>query len=102
MKLIPSTQIFPHQNNLHESELIKIKVKLFAIYQENFGQPELELAIPPQTPVIKVLEALLAEKPELQQWLKFTRFGINWQFVQPDTLLKDRDEVVFIPPVSGG
>jgi len=36
------------------------------------------------------------------KWRHLTRFGINWQFVEPETLLKDGDEVVLIPPVSGG
>jgi molybdopterin synthase sulfur carrier subunit len=84
------------------TNLIKVKVKLFAIYQETFAKDELELQIPPQTPVVELLETLLAEKAQLKKWLNLTRFGINCQFVEPDTILKDGDEVVFIPPVSGG
>lgn len=84
------------------NNLIEIKVKLFAIYQETLGKDELKLKIPVQTTVIKVLEKLLTEKPELQKWLPLTRFGVNLQFVDGDTILQDGDEVVFIPPVSGG
>ena len=84
------------------NNLIEIKVKLFAIYQETLGKDELKLKIPVQTTVIKVLEILLTEKPELQKWLPLTRFGVNLQFVDGDTILQDGDEVVFIPPVSGG
>jgi molybdopterin synthase sulfur carrier subunit len=81
---------------------IAITVKLFAAYQEAYGVPELKLEFPNQTPVKAVLDWLLKEHPELEQWRKVTRFGINLQFVQPDTLLQDGDEVVLIPPVSGG
>lgn len=84
------------------NNLIEIKVKLFAIYQETWGKDEFKLKIPVQTTVIKVLEKLLTEKPELQKWLPLTRFGVNLQFVDGDTILQDGDEVVFIPPVSGG
>ncbi|MEQ8961643.1 MAG: MoaD/ThiS family protein, partial [Coleofasciculus sp. C2-GNP5-27] len=35
-------------------------------------------------------------------WRDLTRFGINLQFVEPDTILQAGDEVVLIPPVSGG
>jgi len=56
----------------------------------------------PETPVAAVLENLIAQHPELNQWRNLTRFGVNLQFVEPDTLLKDGDEVVLIPPVSGG
>ncbi|WP_013325122.1 MoaD/ThiS family protein [Gloeothece verrucosa] len=81
---------------------ITIIVKLFAAYQEAYGLSELSLNFPPQTPVKAVLDNLLKEHPELEQWRSVTRFGINFQFVDSDTPLKDGDEVVLIPPVSGG
>lgn len=81
---------------------ITITVKLFAAYQEAYGLPELKLNFPPQTPVNAVLDTLLQEQPQLEQWRELTRFGINLQFVEPNTLLQDGDEVVLVPPVSGG
>ncbi|HEY9651897.1 MAG TPA: MoaD/ThiS family protein [Coleofasciculaceae cyanobacterium] len=79
-----------------------VTVKLFAAYQEAYGLSELALELPEGTAVAGVLERLIAEHPELEQWRPLTRFGINLQFVVPDTLLKEGDEVVLIPPVSGG
>lgn len=90
------------KDNCPQSDLIKVKIKLFAVYQETFGQEELELQIPAQTSVIKVLETLITDKPQLQKWVNLTRFGINLEFVESDTMVKDGDEIVFIPPVSGG
>jgi molybdopterin synthase sulfur carrier subunit len=81
---------------------ITVKVKLFAIYQEAYGVSELVLEFPPHTTVAAVGDRLISEHPELAQWLSITRFGINFSFVEPDTLLQDGDEVVLIPPVSGG
>lgn len=81
---------------------IAVTIKLFAAYQEAYGLPELQRKFPPHTPVAAVLESLIAEHPQLQQWRELTRFGINLQFVAPDTRLHDGDEVVLIPPVSGG
>ncbi|MBZ8180935.1 MoaD/ThiS family protein [Oscillatoria salina] len=81
---------------------IEITVKLFAVYQEVYKVPELNLQFPPQTPVSTVLDRLLSEHPELEKWRDLTRFGINLQFVEPDRLLQEGDEVVLIPPVSGG
>jgi molybdopterin synthase sulfur carrier subunit len=81
---------------------IAVTVKLFAAYQEAFGVSELSLEFPIETPVSEVLERLLADSPELEPWRNLTRFGINLEFVEPDTILKDKDEVVLIPPVSGG
>lgn len=81
---------------------ITVTVKLFAAYQEAYQLPELTLNLPTQTSVGEVLEFLLAEKPQLEQWRNLTRFGVNFQFVEPNTPLQDGDEVVLIPPVSGG
>jgi sulfur-carrier protein len=82
--------------------VITVTVKLFAAYQEAFRVSELVLEFPNSMPVKAVCDRLIAEHPELSQWRDITRFGINLIFVEPDTLLQDGDEVVLIPPVSGG
>ncbi|MEA5598748.1 MoaD/ThiS family protein [Rivularia sp. UHCC 0363] len=81
---------------------IKITVKLFAAYQEAYNESELMLEFPANTSVLQVREHLIEEHPELEKWRDVTRFGVNLIFVEPDTLLHDGDEVVLIPPVSGG
>lgn len=81
---------------------VTVTVKLFAAYQEAYGVPELVRKFPPQTPVSAVLDTLITEHPELDPWRNLTRFGVNLQFVEPDAILQDGDEVVLIPPVSGG
>ncbi|MDX2214844.1 MAG: MoaD/ThiS family protein [Oculatellaceae cyanobacterium bins.114] len=81
---------------------IQITVKLFAAYQDAYGVSDLVLHLPSGSTVATVRDRLIAEHPELQQWRDLTRFGVNLQFVEPDTVLKNDDEVVLIPPVSGG
>nr|WP_026082671.1 molybdopterin converting factor subunit 1 [Mastigocladopsis repens] len=81
---------------------IIVTVKLFAAYQEAYKVPELVLELPQNTPVAAVRDRLMTEHPELAQLRNITRFGVNLQFVEPDTILQDGDEVVLIPPVSGG
>lgn len=81
---------------------VKVTVKLFAVYQEAYGVPELVLEFSPNTTVAAVRDHFISEHPKLAQWRELTRFGVNLQFVEPDTLLCDGDEVVLIPPVSGG
>lgn len=82
--------------------LITITVKLFAVYQETYGVSVLEWQFNPQTPVSQVLERAIEEHPELASWREITRFAINLEFVEPNTPLNAGDEVVLIPPVSGG
>lgn len=84
------------------SDAITITVKLFAAYQEAYGVPELILKVPPQTTVSAILDQLITEHPQLNQWRNLTRFGVNLQFVEPENILQNGDEVVLIPPVSGG
>lgn len=84
------------------SDAITITVKLFAAYQEAYGVPELILKVPPQTTVSAILDQLISEHPQLNQWRNLTRFGVNLQFVEPENILQNGDEVVLIPPVSGG
>jgi sulfur-carrier protein len=84
------------------TQKLKISLKLFAVYQETFDRSELHLEFPAQTSVKEVLEWAIAQHPKLEAWRDVTRFGVNLEFVDPDTILQDRDEVVLIPPVSGG
>jgi molybdopterin synthase sulfur carrier subunit len=84
------------------SSTITVTVKLFAAYQEACGVSELVLDFPHGTTVAAVCDRLINQHPELDQWRNLTRFGINFQFVQPDTPMEHGDEVVLIPPVSGG
>jgi sulfur-carrier protein len=81
---------------------ITVTIKLFAVYQEAMSRTEVTYQFPPNTPVKAVLDRLMQERPYLAQWRDVTRFGINLEFVDADRIMLDRDEVVLIPPVSGG
>ncbi|MDE5102093.1 MAG: MoaD/ThiS family protein [Trichodesmium sp. St19_bin2] len=81
---------------------ITITLKLFAVYQEAYKIPEVQLSISPGTTVSQLLEKVISQYPELEKWQDVTKFGINLNFVPPETILQDGDEVVLIPPVSGG
>jgi sulfur-carrier protein len=84
------------------SDSITVTLKLFAAYQEAYGVPELVLELPADTTVEQVRDRLITEHPELAQWRDITRFGVNLQFVEPSYSLQTGDELVLIPPVSGG
>ncbi len=84
------------------SSNIEIVVKLFAIYQEIYQKDELRISLPEHSTAQDVLEQIIKTHPTLERWRTLTRFGINLQFVSPETVLHDGDEVVLIPPVNGG
>ncbi|MBD2326199.1 MoaD/ThiS family protein [Alkalinema sp. FACHB-956] len=82
--------------------MLHITVKLFAVYQEVYGCPELHWQMPLGSTVGHVFDRILAEQPQLEAWRNLTQFGVNFAFVPAETLLQEGDEVVLIPPVSGG
>ncbi|MBE9138945.1 MoaD/ThiS family protein [Nodosilinea sp. LEGE 07088] len=81
---------------------ITVTVKLFAIYQEAYGLPEAQWQFPVGATVGDVRDRALTEHPKLEPWRDRTRLGLNLQFVADSTPIQEGDEVVLIPPVSGG
>lgn len=82
---------------------ITVIVKLFAIYQETYQQEEITFKLEQNITVEQLLQDfILKEKPELKPWGNITRFAVNLQFVEPNFILNDQDEIALIPPVSGG
>ncbi|MBD2553616.1 5-formyltetrahydrofolate cyclo-ligase [Limnothrix sp. FACHB-708] len=86
----------------HGPTQIRITIKLFAVYQETFGKSELIWELPAGITAGEVCDLMIQKHPNLEHWRNMTRFGINFQFVPDSTLLRDGDELVLIPPVSGG
>ena len=83
-------------------ENIKVKVKLFAIYQETYQKEEITIDLLPESKAGDVLNKILADNPHLENWRNITKMAVNLEFVNPDFLLRSGDEVALIPPVSGG
>jgi sulfur-carrier protein len=84
------------------AENIQVSIKLFAVYQEVIGESEITQSLPIGTAAGDVLQGLIDKYPQLEEWRSVTRLGINLDFVEFDRQLQDGDELVFIPPVSGG
>lgn len=84
------------------ADSISIRVKLFAIFQEVLGTDQLEQQVSIGTTAGQVLSQIVAQYPVLAPWQAVTRLGVNLQFVPPETVLGAGDEVVLVPPVSGG
>jgi molybdopterin synthase sulfur carrier subunit len=85
-----------------EIDQISITVKLFAIYQEVYGVGELRWTFASGSPVAAVLDRVIQEHPELEPWRDLTSFGVNLAVVDPSLPMTEGDEVVLLPPVSGG
>ncbi len=84
------------------TDSIQVSIKLFAVYQEVIGVPEITQQLAAGTSAGEVLANLIHQYPQLNQWQSVTRLGVNLDFVTPNTILQNGDELVLIPPVSGG
>ena len=81
---------------------MKVKVKFFAILRERTGTGEITKEIREGSTVGELWEMLRQEYPKLAPVEMRLLFAVNQDYVNPDYVLKERDEVVFVPPVSGG
>lgn len=83
-------------------ERVNIRLKFFALLRELFGEAERELEIPVGSRVVDVWARLVAEQPVLAGLEGAVQCAVNREYVPADYELKPGDEVVFVPPVSGG
>ncbi len=81
---------------------MKVKVKFFAILRERAGTGEITKEIREGSTVRELWEALQQDYPKLAPVEMRLLYAVNRDYVSSDYLLKERDEVVFVPPVSGG
>ena len=78
----------------------KISVQYFAILREQRGRSHEELASDATTPA-ELYDALRSEHGFTLPGDR-VRAAVSGVFVEPLHVLKEGDEVVFIPPVAGG
>ncbi len=81
---------------------MKVRVKFFALYRELVGLRETDADLPLGATALDLWRLFAERCPQLAPNLPHTRFAVNGQYVDPSVRLKEGDEVVFIPPVSGG
>ncbi len=81
---------------------MRVRVRLFASLREAAGQREAELHLAPGATAEEAWRQLATEHPALSASRPSLIASVNRQYASFDTVLADGDEVVFIPPVSGG
>ncbi|HEY6364443.1 MAG TPA: molybdopterin converting factor subunit 1 [Candidatus Binatia bacterium] len=81
---------------------MKVKIKLFAILRERAGTAEVIKEIEEGSTVADLWAALQQDYPKLAVPGVRLLYAVNQDYVKSDCVLKNSDEVVFIPPVSGG
>ncbi len=78
---------------------MRVQVLLFALFREQAGQARLELDLPEGATVADA-KTLLEKQYPVQ--LSGGLAAINERLAQPGDVLRNGDELAFLPPVSGG
>jgi molybdopterin converting factor subunit 1 len=81
---------------------MKVRVRLFAALREALGQSEVELLLPEGATIETAWTGLTAAAPQVAARRASLAASLNRRYAAFETGLRDGDEVVFIPPVSGG
>ena len=81
---------------------MRVRVRFFAGIREAVGRPELEIDVAEGATPEDVWRRLAADTPALAARRPSLSAAVNRRYAAFDAVLADGDEVVFVPPVSGG
>ena len=81
---------------------MKVRVKFFAILRERAGIANVDKDLVDGSTVEELWRELQKDYPKLDVAGIRLLYAVNQNYVEKNHSLKDGDEVVFIPPVSGG
>ena len=81
---------------------MRVRIKFFAILRERAGTGEVSKEIAAGSTVADLWRELQREYPKLDVPGIRLLYAVNQNYVSVDHELSDNDEVVFVPPVSGG
>lgn len=90
------------KNGENECSLVKIKVFFFARARDITGLSELPLEMSSGSTVQECLKKLLVKCPGLEEIRGCMVLALNEEYTTESAIVKDRDELAIIPPISGG
>jgi len=80
---------------------MNIQIIAFGIAKEIVGQLQFPIQLPAEATVADLKVALISQFPDFQK-LASLRVAVNTEYAADSTVLNPNDEIVLIPPVSGG
>ena len=81
---------------------MQVRVLFFGILKEKVGKGSDSLFFSNLPTVADVLAHYAETHPVLRQWFGSVAVSVNQEYADPQTRLKEGDEVALLPPVSGG
>ena len=81
---------------------MRITVRLFARLRDIAGAGELVKQVPDGATARNLWDALAVDHADMADYRDAVSTAINAEYAKMDCVLRDGDEVAFLPPVSGG
>ncbi len=81
---------------------MNVRLLYFAVLRDITGKSEAELQLAPGTRAADVWQKLRHDYVQLSDYAQPPMVAINETYAAADTVLRDGDELAFIPPVAGG
>lgn len=82
--------------------MLKVRLLFFAVLREIAGRSEEVVELPEGSRAGDVWQRLRDEHASLRDYIHPPMIAVNESYVGVDELLRDGDELAFIPPVAGG
>jgi molybdopterin converting factor subunit 1 len=81
---------------------MKVRLLYFAVLRDITGKSEEVIELPDGTRAQEIWNRLRSRHNQLAGYERPPMTAVNESYVSADELLRDGDEVAFIPPVAGG
>ena len=81
---------------------MRVRVRFFAGLREAVGRPELQLDLPEGATPEDVWREIASAYPAIAGRRPSLTAAVNRRYSAFDSVLGEGDEIVFVPPVSGG
>ena len=80
---------------------IEVTVLAFGIAKDILGSSKMQLSVTQPLTVKDLKQIIIDQYPSFLKLASY-RIALNAEYADDDTIVKPNDEIVIIPPVSGG
>jgi molybdopterin converting factor subunit 1 len=81
---------------------MNVRLLYFAVLRDITGKSEADVSLREGTKAADVWQSLRDQYSQLAEYRKPPMIAVNETYAAPETVLRDGDELAFIPPVAGG